>query len=357
MARHVLFAIVVSAVLCLVTAATADARVFRFEDSYEYSVEDGFKFTINNTSGAIIVSRQTGDKVIVRVTKEVDASSREDAEKMEDRIEVVIEAKPDRIEIDTRQPNGGRVNGLLGDLFGLSSGFNGVVNYQIEVPVSVNLAIASTSGEVELTGIEGKVHIAATSSDITVRETKGDCDIENTSGNIRMKDVNGDIDVMSTSSDALFDNVQGDINLQATSGDTEVHWATGKIRISKTSGSCVVSKSSGDVDIKTTSGDIEVDQREGGFSLSTSSGDVRVVSEFTKGTRFEAETTSGSIAVRIPAEAKGDIRLETISGKIDTNLALEVRSFNRNRLEGRLRGGGTGIFLTSTSGDISLEEY
>lgn len=357
MSRHILIAIVVSAVLCLVLAATADAKVFRFEDSYEYSVEDGFKLTVNNTSGAIIVSRQAGDKVIIKVTKEVDASSREDAEEMEDRIEVVIEAKADQIEIDTRQPNGNRMNGFLGDLFGLTSGFYGSVNYEIEIPVTVDAAIASTSGDVELSGLEGKFHIAATSSDITVRDLKGDCDIENTSGDIRIKDVTGDIEVMSTSSDALFDNVQGNIVLQATSGDTEAHWVTGTVRITKTSGNCMVGKSSGDVDIKTISGDIEIDQREGGFSLSTSSGDVRVVSEFAKGTRFEAETISGNIKVRLPAEAKGDIQLETTSGNIDTNLALEVRSFNRNRLEGRLRGGGTGIYLTSTSGDISLEEY
>ncbi len=357
MTKNVFITIIISVVLCLVLAATADAKVFRFEDSFEYSVEAGFKLTINNSAGAIIVSRVEGDKVIVKVTKEIDASSREDAEEMEDRIEVAIDARADRIEIDTRQPDGKRMNGFLGDLFGLKSGFNGSVNYQIEIPTSVDIAIASTSGEVELNGLEGKIHIAATSSDITVRTAKANCDIENTSGDIRMKDVTGDIDVMSTSSDALFDNVQGNINLQATSGDTEAHWVTGAIRITKTSGNCLIGKLTGEVDVKTISGDIEIDQREGGFSLTTSSGDIQVDSEFNNGTRFEAETISGNIVVRLPAESKGDVRLETISGNIDTNLALEVRSFNRNRLEGRLRGGGTGIFLTSTSGDISLEEY
>lgn len=357
MSKHVVFAFIVTAVLCLLTSATADAKVFRFEDSYEYSVKDGFKLTIHNTSGGIIVSRHAGDKVLLKVTKEIEASSRENAEEMEDRLEVEIDAKDDRIDIDTRQPNGGRVNGFLGDLFGLAKGFNGAVYYQVEVPVAVDLSIATTSGDVELSGIEGKVHIASTSSDITVSDVSADCDIENTSGDIRMKDVVGRIEVMSTSSNALFDNVQGMINLQATSGDTEAHWVAGTIRISKTSGNCLIGKSSGDVDIKTTSGDIEINQREGGFSLSTSSGDISIVSEFTKGSRYEAETISGNISVRLPGDAKGDVRLETISGNIDTNLALEVRSFNRNRLEGRLRGGGTGIFLTSTSGDISLEEY
>lgn len=357
MTRDVIITIIISVVLCLVMAASADAKLFRFEDSYEYAVDAGFKLTINNSAGAIVISRENVDKVIIRVTKVVDASSREDAEEMEDRIEVAIDAKADRIEVDTRQPDGKNMSGFLGDLFGLKSGFNGSVNYQIEIPTSVDLAIAATSGEVELTGIEGKVHIAATSSDITIRTVKANCDIENTSGDIRMKDVTGDIDVMSTSSDALFDNVQGNVSLQATSGDTEAHWVTGTIRITKTSGNCLVAKSTGDVEVNTTSGDIEIEQREGGFSLTTSSGNIQVDSEFNNGSRFEAETTSGDIVVRMPAEAKADVRLETISGNIDTNLALEVRSFSRNRLEGRLRGGGAGIFLTSTSGDISLEEY
>lgn len=357
MNRHIVAFLAISAIIVLMMAPGADAKMFRFEDSFEYEVKSGFELNISNTSGDISVSRQAGDKVIVKVTKEVDASSREEAEEKEDRVEVSIKADNDKIDIDTRYPSGQSSDGFWSKLMGLDKGFNGSVSYEIEVPVGLDLFIATTSGDVFLSGLEGRAQIGATSSDITIRDHKGDCDIDNTSGNIELREVTGNVDISSTSSDALFDNITGDVDLQATSGDTEANWVSGSIRVTKTSGYVRVSESSGDIDINSTSGDIDIDQKEGGFALTTSSGDITVVSEFTGGTHYEAETISGNINVRVPNELKGDVRLVTVSGNIDTDLALEVKSFNRNRLEGRVRGGGTGIYLTSTSGDISLEEY
>jgi DUF4097 and DUF4098 domain-containing protein YvlB len=355
--KHILWMFAISALLSLLLVPNADAKLFRFEDSFEYEVNRGFELSVSNTSGDITVSRQAGDKVVIKVVKEVDASSREEAEEKEERVEVSIKADKDRIDIDTRYPRGQGSDGFWGRLIGLDKGFNGSVSYEIEVPVALNLHIATTSGDVSLIALEGNAQIGATSSDINIRDHKGNCDIDNTSGNIVLRDIAGDVDVSSTSSDALFDNVQGDVTLQATSGDTETNWVTGMVRISKTSGYVRIAKSSGDIDVNSISGDIELDQKEGGFALSTSSGDITVVSEFVGGKRYEAESISGNIIVRVPAELKGDVRLETVSGNIDTDLALEVRSFNRNRLEGRMHGGGAGIYLTSTSGDITIEEY
>ncbi|MGB5107276.1 MAG: DUF4097 family beta strand repeat-containing protein [Candidatus Zixiibacteriota bacterium] len=357
MNRHIIATLAISAIIVMMTAAGADAKLFRFEDSYEYEVKNGFELNVSNTSGDISVNRQSGDKVIVKVIKQVDASSRDEAEEKEDRVEVSIKADKDKIDIDTRYPRRQGSDGFWGKLFGLDKGYNGSVSYEIEVPVELDLFIATTSGDVLLGGLEGNAQIGATSSDITIRDHKGDCDIDNTSGNIVLRDVKGNVNVNSTSSDALFDNIQGDVDLQATSGDTEANWISGSIRVSKTSGYIRIAKSSGDIDINAISGDIEIEQKEGGFTLTTSSGDITVVSEFCGGARYEAETISGNIYVRVPNELKSDVRLETVSGNIDTDLALEVKSFNRNRLEGRVRGGGTGIYLTSTSGDISLEEY
>lgn len=350
-----MLAVTLAVILCI--AAVAQAKMFRFEDSFEYSVKAGFALNVNNTSGSVSVSKHAGDKVLLRVIKDVDASSRDKAEEIEDRIEVIIEAGEDQIDIDTRLPNGGRGEGFWSSIFGISTGSGCDVNYEIEVPVSVDVRISTTSGDVNVDKIDGRVRVAATSSDIEIDGIHGDCDIENTSGDIRIRDMVGNIDIMSTSSNALFDNIQGEVHLQATSGDTEAHWVVGSISITKTSGNVRISKSSGDIDVNATSGDIDIDQREGGFTINTSSGNVAVTSELAQGSLYEIETTSGDIELRVPTEVKGDVRLKTASGNIDTNLELQVRSFDRHSLEGRIRGGGKEIRLSSASGDITLEEY
>lgn len=86
----------------LLMTTAASAKEYRFEDSREYPVQAGFKLTVTNTSGNLAITKTSGDKVIVHITKILDASSREEAEEREDLIEVDIDAADNRIDIDTR---------------------------------------------------------------------------------------------------------------------------------------------------------------------------------------------------------------------------------------------------------------
>ena len=339
-----------------VIAGSAQAKVFQFKTTNEYAVEKDFELTVANTSGSIEVSYSPGDKVVVQTIKEIDASSRDEAEKIEERLEVAIKADKESIDIDTHYP-GDRSGDFWERLFGLRAEFRTSIRFVIEVPTSVRLEINSTSGDIDLLGLTGTTTISATSGDIRIVGYTGDLNIETTSGDISFKDIKGDIEAKSTSSDMLFDNVTGDVVVQSTSGDTEAHWLIGRMRVTKTSGDVRIDALSGDIDINTTSGNIEIDQKEGSVFVSTSSGDVRVRSEMTNGKRFEVETISGDIMVAVPSEMNGRVRLETISGSIDTDLAVEVRSFNKHRLEGEVGGDGPEVILSTTSGDINLDGF
>jgi len=339
-----------------VTTGSVQAKVFQFKTTNEYAVEKDFKLAVANTSGSIEVSYSPGDKAVVQTIKEIDASSREEAEKVENHLEVAIKANKNFVDIDTNYPSD-RSGDFWDRLFGLRTEFRTSIRFVIQVPTSVRLEVNSTSGDVRLLGLAGAATISATSGDIKIVGYTGDLNIETTSGNISFKDIKGNIDAKSTSSDMLFDNVTGDVVVQSTSGDTEAHWLIGKMRVTKTSGDVRIDALSGDIDINTTSGNIEIEQKEGSVFVSTSSGDVRVRSEMTNGKRFEVETISGNITMAVPAEMKGRVKLETISGSINTDLAVEVRSFNKHRLEGKVGGDGPEVILNSTSGDIDLDGF
>ncbi|TFH65868.1 MAG: hypothetical protein E4G91_00855 [Candidatus Zixiibacteriota bacterium] len=357
MSKLILMCSCVAILGLFVTAGSVQAKVFQFKTTNEYAVEKYFELTVSNTSGMIEVSYVAGDKVVVETIKEIDASSRKEAERLEERLEVAIRASKKSIDIDTNYPHGRSSAGFLEELFRWRDDLKASVKYVIEVPTSVNLEISSTSGDVRLLGLTGWGTISGTSGDIKVVGFTGDLKIRTTSGDISFKDVKGNIDANSTSSDILFDNVTGDVVVQSTSGDTEAHWLIGGLRITKTSGDVRLDAISGDIDIKTTSGNIEIGQKEGSVFVSTSSGDVRVRSEMTNGKRFEVETISGDITMAVPSEMKGRVRLETISGSIDTDLSVEVRSFNKHRLEGRVGGDGPEVILSTTSGDINLDGF
>ncbi len=357
MARHSLLVVAGFLVAIAAFAKPAWAKVFQFDESREYAVEDGFKLTVSNTAGDVVVAKGTSDKLKLRIIKEIDESSREKAEELEDMLEVEIDAAVDRVDIAARYPERNGARGFLEELFSLGRGFPGVVHFEIETPQSVDLQVSTTSGNIDLSGLAGTIQVDATSGEVLLTSVDAACDIDVTSGDVNLKEVKGDVDIMATSSNIMLENITGDITMQATSGDAELLWVNGAVRITKTSGNVHAEKCSGDFSIKSTSGDVTLDQREGGLTISTTSGNVEVTSDFRNGKRFDIETISGDIRVLAPAEIKGDLILETLSGSIDTDLALEVRSLNRQKIEGRIGGGGVGIELRSTSGDIVLKEY
>ena len=346
-----LFAAVACSLLLL--SAQASAKMFSFKTSNEYSVDKDFKLTISNTSGDIKVEHYVGDKVILEVNKEVDAGSRDEAEKVADELDVTVNVDHKSIDIDTRYPRG-RHGDFWEKLFDWNSSNNCSVNYYLQVPTSLDLQISTTSGDITLTGLSGRGSVAATSGDVDIDDFTGNLDAETTSGDIRFKDIKGDIDANSTSSDVLFESVTGNINIKSTSGETEAHFVNGEFSVTKTSGDVTIEDVSGDIDISTTSGNIDIKQREGGVFVSTASGDVKVRSEMQNGRRYEIETISGNIDFAVPSEMKGHVKLETVSGTINTDLAIEVRSFNKKHFEGRIGGDGPDLRLSTTSGDISL---
>jgi hypothetical protein len=353
---RLLVSLLLAATVCL-TGSAAVAKVFQFKSSNEYVVEKDFKLLVTNTSGLIQVKHRAGNKLVVEVIKEIDASSREEAEKLEDHLAVDIKADQGSVEIQTHYPQEALPEGFWERLFDLHRSLSTSVNFVITVPTTVRLTVSTTSGDVHLTDLTGEFSISATSGDVDVAGLDGDCEIQTTSGDLKLRETKGDVEINSTSSDVLVDNVRGNVNVQSTSGETEAYWLTGKLQITKTSGGVRVESVSGDIDINATSGNIEIQQREGGLFVSTASGDVHVRSELAKGQRYEVETISGNITFEVPAEMKGDVRLATVSGSINTDLAVEVRSFSRYRLEGRVRGEGPEVRLNSTSGDISLQGF
>lgn len=357
MLRRIEIIILFGCLLLLFTGDSLSARVFRFESSHEYEVQPDFKLSVDNISGDIKVSYQPGDKLIVDVVKEVSARSRDDAEDIENRIEVEIDAGKKSIEIRTVIPDRLGRGSFLGGLFNLGGSTDAHVNYYIRVPVSVELSISTASSDIKIAGISGRIDIESTSGDMEFDDVTANCGIRNTSGDFRLRDVKGDVSIGSTSSDAMIDNLEGDLDLRCTSGDTEIYWIVGNVYITKTSGDVRIEDCSGDVDINTTSGDVSVQQREGGLFVTSASGDIAVRSELTVGSKFDIETISGDIYFQIPTEASGRVRIETMSGNIDSNLALKVRNLGEKKVEANLGEGGPLIKLSSTSGDIALEGY
>ncbi len=349
--------VVLAFLLLAVTVDSSAAKTFRFTSTHEYDVGENILVRVANTSGDITVRAGIGTKAVVEVVKEVRAGSRQEAEELEEELQAIIEHDGNSLEIDTRYPRWGTDDAFWQKLFDIRKTSFGSVHYIIELPGTARLDLQSTSGDISVHGLSGDVRIEATSGDLEITDCIGDCGIKNTSGEVRLRNVRGNIDLNSTSADVLVDDVEGDVELRSTSGDTEIYWVVGNVYVTKTSGDLRLEECSGGIDVTTTSGDIFIRQEEGGLFVSSSSGDVRIRSQFQKGERFRVKTVSGDITFAVPAEISGEIKLETKSGTIESELVFETSRYGKHKVQGKIGENGPRLELSSRSGDISLLEF
>ena len=123
-------------------------------------------------------------------------------------------------------------------------------------------------------------------------------------------------------------NVSGDVEAEGMRAYVEARSVSGDVRIS----------TSGFGEASTVSGEIVAVLGSGGWS-----GDL------------DFHTVSGDITLELPARASTEVRVETMSGDIQSDFPLDVeRRSMRRRAGGTIGEGGRELYLTTLSGDVRL---
>ena len=135
---------------------------------------------------------------------------------------------------------------------------------------------------------------------------------------------------------------------------------------------CMNMSSEIDQELQTTSSRIETDASNNLFAK-TISGEIKFIStgknveirstsgrvDWEYGTTgrnrgIDIPTVSGAVRLILPDKFQGHVDLRSISGSVDSDFQVDVRSAKRNSLEGDIGDGGTSIDINTTTGSIRL---
>jgi DUF4097 and DUF4098 domain-containing protein YvlB len=125
------------------------------------------------------------------------------------------------------------------------------------------------------------------------------------------------LDVQSFSSPITVDDVEGRHTIHAFSGE---------LRLTRMRGA---------VNAKTFSGDIHLESTESGHEM-------------------DLDSFSGSIQLLLPPDARADIRMNSFSGDLRTDLPITLVRKSRRDLHAQLNGGGSDVRVKTFSGDVRL---
>jgi hypothetical protein len=268
------------------------------ETDNTYGVGRSPALVIDNFSGSITVRAVEGDEIRVLATKHAPRSSDLD------RIEVDIRPREGGLSIVTRNP--GRL-------------MNAWVRLELAVPAGTSFDLHTSSGSVEVSGLEGGGKAETSSGRVTAR------------------------------------GLSGTVALHTSSGGMSVHTFEGDLNLHVSSGSIDVGAMRGNLDAHTSSGSIDVQDAQGWVRLETSSGSIDYTGSPVGDCSFR--TGSGSIDLRLPSELDARVDLHTGSGSIRVNYPLEGEQ-GKNDVRGLIGSGDdASINARTSSGGITLSPY
>lgn len=184
-----------------------------------------------------------------------------------------------------------------------STGFrrSGHLDVEVRLPMGSTLAVRTASASVDVTGhIDGG----------RLRTASGSVSIESTSGPMLVESGSGDVEIREAT-DSL--------RVKSGSGDVVIGHAGSAVAVSAGSGDIRVVDGHGAVGAKTGSGDLYVVDARGDVSLHSGSGDLVVGT--LHGGSVTARGASGGVEVGIPRGTPVWTDINTMSGRIDSDLA------------------------------------
>jgi DUF4097 and DUF4098 domain-containing protein YvlB len=156
-------------------------------------------------------------------------------------------------------------------------------------------------------------------------------------------------------------SVPQNTKLQLTSSDGSLHVSgvRAPVNLVTSDGSIHADDLDGALVARTSDGSITVSGRFDNLDLSTSDGHVRC--DARAGSRvngaWNLRTSDGSIELNVPADLAADLEAWTSDGRVAVNVPMMVEgSQARNRVRGKLNGGGGLLKLHTSDGSITVNK-
>ncbi len=153
-------------------------------------------------------------------------------------------------------------------------------------------------------------------------------------------------------------SVPENTRVQATTSDgsLNLHGTKAGAVLRTSDGSIHVSGFNGDLQARTSDGSIDADGRFTALDLQTSDGQIKanVAGGSKMSGSWNLRTSDGSVNLRMPADIAFELDASTGDGSINSELAVQNEEKARNRLRGKVNGGGPILHVHTSDGSIHI---
>jgi DUF4097 and DUF4098 domain-containing protein YvlB len=229
---------------------------------------------------------------------------------------------------------------------------------KVQLPAGINVDVKTSSADLSIADLkDNDFEVNGSSSDITIEDCAGDYSINVSSGDVKGHTIEGNLNMSGSSSDYELSEIKGDIKISTSSGDGMIEKAYGDVNLRSSSGDLRIYNIEGNLGVESTSGDIIAENISGSIDGESTSGTIKLRHLTNIEGRFRTHSTSGDVLMEIARGFGGEVRIETVSGDIDSRIDVITRRLSDDYLTGEIGKGVGEIIIETTSGDITLESF
>jgi len=209
------------------------------------------------------------------------------------------------------------------------------ISLNIMVPEEMSCAVSSSGGGVKISGVNGTHDVSSSG---------GGVKLENTSGTTRASSSGGGVEAT---------NHDGDIRLSSSGGGVTVEGAHGNVFARSSGGGVTLDNIHGSADASSSGGGVRVSGETSSVKAKSSGGPVRVnIRNLTK--ELYLQSSGGGVSAVIHDGDKLGLDLDLRSGKVNIDLHNFSGTSEKDRVKGKMNGGGIPVYMHASGGNVNV---
>ena len=302
----------------------------------QYKVASPLNLVISTTGGNISAVGQEGNTVEVSFIVALKGKVlKMNFDQLKDYAEVEIINDNSKLEINVKKILDKKVS----------------IGFSIKIPINTSVNFNTSGGNIALNALTGKQAIYTSGGNIDLDKLTGNVTAKTSGGNISISNSKADFDANTSGGNISLEKIDGKLDVSTSGGNINAENITNSL-VAKTSGGNInLSKIKGLIDVKTSGGEILLNDISGTASAKTSGGDIKANILSLTG-KLELRTSGGTINVTLPSAAGLDLDLS--ADNVNLPPSDFVGSSTKERVIGKLNGGGITVLLATSGGNIVL---
>lgn len=347
--------------------AGSQAQATPFSDTIErdFPLRSLGELRITNARGDITIDGWSQDRVRLKASRKVNASSQEEANRVFSYTDVKYKNVEKDIEISAEYGRGLKIEERLKERSLPQVG----MDFHVLAPSSLPLRVWAVSGKVIIKGWNANLEVRSTQGAVEIESIrKGTVAVLCPSCTVRVKSVHSSVRCMGGTGDVDVSDVTGSqIYVESDSGKVNVTRIDGEQLYVTKAGAIEGKQLKGKIEFHTRQGNVTISDSTGFISGRTESGAVSAqMKEWSFVDKALIESTSGSVSLAVPSTFSAEVDLRSGTGRVFSAFPLILPSGYQgllqekasrrpfSRLMGMVNDGGEQLKLASDSGNVSL---